>query len=819
MHHARIRRLSSLVGLTLTSLMACAQPVAQPTIVIAPNSMTTHEMTREGAVMEMSSKPRVEFPDSGTAVPVTEADPAWGNPFALVTMVVWGDYECPFCYKLLMNTMRQLQQQYGPRNLRIVWKNNPLPFHSNARAAAIAADTVYRLGGADAFWKFHSILFDNQRMLGNAPYASWAEDCGVNSREFEIAFLQERFAANIDEDMAFAKRVGISGTPSSFINGKPLAGAQPIEKFQAIIDEQLLAGAALKSQGVPAKHIYAQLADENFKNRPQNPPPSSTPPPDTTTVWRVPIDGSPIRGKSTALVTLVMFADFQCPFCRRVTPTVAALEAKYGDRLRLVFKQNPLPMHIRAEPAAQLAIEASVQKGDAAFWKAFQALFDQDGRLEDQDLSDLAKTLGLDPRRVEKAIATHAHKDRIEKDQDLADDLQAAGTPHFFINGRRLVGAQPAEKFETIIDEEIAKGQQLLARGTQLDKIYDNLQKDAKLGTPVQRILAPAATRDNPGKGAPLGAAVTIQMFADFECPFCRKSQATMDEIIARFPGKVRIVWRHKPLPFHSFAQMASEASVEAFKQKGDTGFWQFAQRLFDIQAAGTKLDRAVIESAANEAGLDVKKVSAALDARTHWKAVAADGELSERLKISGTPGFVVNDYFVSGAQPFPRFKRIINLALGKPQAIAPDTLMADARQPVPLQTTAPPPLFTIPTSPAPTPAPTSTSAQVLYGAKHLVIMYTGSKRAPATITRTKAEALALVFEAKKQIKSGARFEDIVAQYSDEPGAAARGGDLGSFPKGAMVAEFQNGVEQLKVGEVSDIVETPFGYHLILRTR
>lgn len=781
--------------------------------------MPPNDTFREGPVMVMAENVKVDFPDSGTAVPVTDADPAWGDPLALVTMVIWGDYECPFCHRLLANTVRQLQVQYDPRNLRIVWKNNPLPFHPNARTAAIAADTVYRLGGADAFWKYHAILFDNQKILGNAPYASWAEQCGVNSRQFEIAFRQERFAGNVDDDISLAKRVGISGTPASYINGLFLSGAQPFEKFQAMIDEQLLRASALRSRGVPAKRIYAQLSDENFKNRPPSPPPSSAPPPDTTTVWRVPIDGSPIRGKSTALVTLVMIADFQCPFCRRVTPTVTGLEAKYGDKLRLVFKQNPLPMHNRAEPAAQFAIEAGAQKGEDAFWKAFQALFDQDGRLEDQDLSDLAKTLGLDPKRMGKAIATHAHKDRIEKDQDLADDLQAAGTPHFFINGRRLIGAQPAVKFEAIIDEEIVKAQQLLAQGTLPDKIYDTLQKDAKTAAPAKRILAPAANRDNPGKGAPLGAPVTIQMFADFECPFCRRVQSTMDEIIARFPGKVRIVWRHKPLPMHPFAQMAAEASVEAFKQKGDTGFWQFASRLFDTQAAGTKLDRAVIERVAGEAGLDVKKLSAALDARTHWKAVVADSELADRLKISGTPGFAVNDYFVSGAQAFPRFKRFINLSLGKPQPIAPDMLLADARQLVPLQTTVPPPLFVAPTSPAPTQPPTSPSVQVLYGAKHLIIMYAGSMRAPITVTRTKAEALVLAQEAKKQSKSGARFEDLVTQFSDEPGAAARGGDLGNFPKGAMVPEFQNAVEQLKVGEVSDVVETPFGYHLIWRTR
>jgi len=107
-----------------------------------------------------------------------------------------------------------------------------------------------------------------------------------------------------------------------------------------------------------------------------------------------------------------------------------------------------------------------------------------------------------------------------------------------------------------------------------------------------------------------------------------------------------------------------------------------------------------------------------------------------------------------------------------------------------------------------------------LFGAKHLLVMYKGSLRAPANIERTKEEAKARATEAMKKAKEGkVKFEELVKEYSDEPGAAARGGDLGRFPKGAMVPAFQEAVEKIKVGEVSGIVETQFGYHVILRTQ
>ena len=104
------------------------------------------------------------------------------------------------------------------------------------------------------------------------------------------------------------------------------------------------------------------------------------------------------------------------------------------------------------------------------------------------------------------------------------------------------------------------------------------------------------------------------------------------------------------------------------------------------------------------------------------------------------------------------------------------------------------------------------------FGAKHILVMYKGSKRAPKNVTRTKDEAKTRAIEAGKRAKKGDKFEELVKEYSDEPGAGARGGNLGRFRKGTMVPQFQAAVEKLKVGEVSEPVETPFGYHIIVRT-
>ncbi|WP_437744014.1 thioredoxin domain-containing protein [Sorangium sp. So ce1504] len=788
-------------------LAACASGAVPPSAVERPKTVVLPAPAPSVAV---AAEPEPE-PEPGTAVPVTRADPWWGEPLAPVTLVVWGDYECPFTSRH-MATLEQLKQAYGPERLRIVWRHFPLAFHKNARPAHLAAQTVFRLGGPEAFWKFHRLAFANQRSLAPESFASWAAEAGVDRAAFRASFEQQQHASKIERDVEAGQAAGVRGTPATFVNGVFVSGARPIEDFRTLVNEQLRAAEDLRRSGVPQERIYAALSEQN-KARAPAPTPPTAPAPEDTTVWKVPVDGSPIRGNPGALVTLVMFSDFECPFCRRAASTVDGLETKYGAQLRVVFKHNPLPFHERAEPAAELALEAKAQKGDAAFWKAYELL--KTGGLEDAELAAHAKSLGLDVARAQRAIAARRHAARIERDQRLADDLQARGTPHFFINGRRLAGAQPAEKFEALIDEQIAQAAKLVAAGTPPAKVYDALQKEARAGNAPERILAPAPTKDNPGKGAKPGAKVTIQMFADFQCPFCKRVQPTIDEIIAAYPGKVRVVFRHLPLPFHKRAPLAAEASIEAFRQKGDAGFWAMAQRLWE-DPSENGLGREALERHAAAIGLDVAKFGAALDSGAHRAAVEADRKLAERLHITGTPSFAINDYFLAGAQPTAHFKRLVDRALGPHDPPTKESLhgagkpaaQPGAAQPAPAQ----------PGAAQPAPAqPPATAGQM--GAKHLLIMYAGSRRAPARVVRTRDEARALAEQVLKRAQQGARFEDLAAQYSDEPGAAARGGDLGTFSKGMMVPEFEQAVEKVAVGALSGVVETPFGFHIILRTR
>jgi protein-disulfide isomerase len=615
-----------------------------------------------------SSNAGAAWNDDDSPVPVSAKDPVWGNRNAPVTVVIFSDFQCPFCSRVEV-TLDQLKQQYGKDKIRFVWKNEPLPFHDKARPAAIAAQAVFAAKGSDAFWKFHGAAFKGQKELSDDSYAKWAAEAGVDAATFAKYKADPAVAKKVEDDHQLAQKVGANGTPHFYINGVELSGAQPIEKFKEVIDAQMEKAKAKLAAGTKADKLYATLSKENKTNAPAPAKPADKPAEkpaaDDKTVWKVPVGDSPVRGPDTALVTIVEFSDFQCPFCKRVEDTVTQVEKAYGDKVRVVWKDQPLPFHPRAMPAATLGREARAQKkSDKAWWEAHDKMFASAPKLEDADLEGLAKEMGLDVTKFKEASAKGKYKDIIEVDQNLADDMNASGTPHFFINGRRLVGAQPFEKFKEVIDEEMKKAEAIKAKGIAANKVYDEIMKEGKEPPPPERkekVAAPGP--DNAFKGGK-NAKVVIQEFSDFQCPFCSRVEPTIKQVMDTYGDKVKVVWRHKPLPFHKDAPLASEAAQEVFKQKGSEAFWKMHDKLFENQKNPDGLQRPALEKAAEELGVDMAKFKKALDDHSHKAVIDADSKVGDDAGISGTPAFVINGYFISGAQPFPKFKKVIDRAL-----------------------------------------------------------------------------------------------------------------------------------------------------------
>ncbi|HEY6077764.1 MAG TPA: thioredoxin domain-containing protein [Polyangiaceae bacterium] len=602
---------------------------------------------------------------SAASVPVSSKDPQWGKPNAPVTIVEISDFQCPFCSRV-GPTLKQIKDKYGPDKVRIVWKHNPLPFHKQARPAHEAAATVFALSGSDAFWKFHDNAFANMQALTDENFEKWAAEAGVDRAKFKAAYSAKKYAAKVDEDLAMAKKIGATGTPAFRINGITLSGAQPLEKFAEVIDAQLAEAKKAVASGTKPSDVYVTLTN---KNQVAQPAQADKPKPDAEeedkSVWKVLVqDDDPIRGPKDALVTMIIFSEFQCPFCKRVEDTLKQVSAAYPQDLRVVWKDNTLPFHPRAKPAATLARHAYKLKGDKGFWEAHDALFDSQPKLEDDDLKGIADKIGLKWDDVKAAIDGNKYAEKLDSSMELANDVQARGTPHFFINGVRLSGAQPLDAFKKAIDEQLVKAKALVAKGVPKAKVYDELMKDAKGPPPPEKKEIAAPDAQSPVKG-PAGAKVTIQIFSEFQCPFCKRVEPTLAELEKEFGGKIKFVWRHMPLPFHADAPLASQAAQEAFAQKGNAAFWKFHDKLFELQGSGDDaLKRPNLEKIAQEQGLNMDKFKAALDSGTHKAKVEADTKIGNDAGINGTPAFVINGYYLSGAQPAAAFKKLINRAL-----------------------------------------------------------------------------------------------------------------------------------------------------------
>ncbi|MEZ4288234.1 MAG: thioredoxin domain-containing protein [Polyangiales bacterium] len=249
--------------------------------------------------------------------------------------------------------------------------------------------------------------------------------------------------------------------------------------------------------------------------------------------YKLPVtDAQPSKGPKDALVTIVEFSEFQCPFCQRVLPTVKQIQDTYGDKVRFVWRNNPLPFHPNASPAANLAMEAFAEGGNEKFWKLHDLLFANQKTLDRANLEKYAQEVGLDAAKVKAALDNKSHDKVIQEDQAIAAQFGARGTPNFFINGRNIAGAQPFENFKAIIDDEIKRAEALVAKGTNKDAVYAAITSNgltkAAAPTPQERPAEPDAkavykvpVAGNEPQRGPDDALVTIVEFSDFECPFC----------------------------------------------------------------------------------------------------------------------------------------------------------------------------------------------------------------------------------------------------------------------------------------------------------
>ncbi len=172
---------------------------------------------------------------------------------------------------------------------------------------------------------------------------------------------------------------------------------------------------------------------------------------------RVPVVSAqnPAKGPAHAKVTLQVFSDFECPFCVRAAPTLADVEERFRGRIRVVWRNYPLPMHQRARPAARAALSAFDQGGSAAFWNLHDWLFSPQADLSDAGLQRAAVKLSLDPTRLQAAVASTQLDARIDADLAAGDAAGIEGTPAVFINDYYLMGARFESEYAIVVERAL----------------------------------------------------------------------------------------------------------------------------------------------------------------------------------------------------------------------------------------------------------------------------------------------------------------------------------------------------------------------------
>jgi protein-disulfide isomerase len=403
--------------------------------------------------------------DSQTVYKVPRGDaPASGPLDAPVTVVAWSDYACSYCNRV-QGTLDHLVRLY-PGQLR--WVHRTLPLDDDdtlAPEAALAAAAQGR------FRPMNDRLFALGGRVDRPTVELLARELGLDMVRFRADLDTRLHRASIAADMSDARTLGVSATPTFFVNGRPVHGNQPLRVFADIVDQELARAVrlradydALVADGKPT----ADVALEPGARRELNP----------RTLYRVGL-GLPGHqvGPDDALVTIVAWGDFECPFCAKQAPVLAHLRDKYKGDVRIIYRHLAMSFHRKAALAAEAAVAAADQ---GKFWAFHDQVYANFGNLERADLERFAQAAGLDLPRFRAALDDRRYHDAIAAEAAAAEALGVNGTPTVFINGAPIGGLRDADTMDRVVDAHLARTRDLVAGGVPRADLYAMLMSGAE---------------------------------------------------------------------------------------------------------------------------------------------------------------------------------------------------------------------------------------------------------------------------------------------------------------------------------------------------
>ena len=417
--------------------------------------------------------PRVTAEDQTAALPVVADMPLWGDSSALVTVMLFGDLDCPHTRRAI-TALAHLEERFGS-DLRVAFRHRPVPTHRTARQAGITAAALHAERGDRAFWSLALELAKRPPPASPARFEAWARRAGEDPSRVAAWAASASASALVDRDFALAVRYGIRKTPTFFVNGERLEGFKDEQALSGAIEHGLAQALEAAGDGIARPALYARLTARNFIGIDAAGRERSCPSPAE----------APARGPVDAPVTLVFFADFACQYCQKMVPVVAELAKRFPSDLRVIYKNLPHTDHPPSMRLARFAQEAFARGGSDAFWRVYDPLFALRGEPDDTRLRSIAEAAGLVPAQLLAASRTEGLGSALEAIANEAEALEVDGTPTIFVNGKRFDGVVGRVALARRVTQDSEFGRWLVERGVARARLYDVICPAPKPAEPV----------------------------------------------------------------------------------------------------------------------------------------------------------------------------------------------------------------------------------------------------------------------------------------------------------------------------------------------
>jgi protein-disulfide isomerase len=399
--------------------------------------------------------------------------PRRGPADAPITIVELSDFACRYCNRA-QAAIEQLEQLY-PGKIRRVYRQTPL----DPEDGTLAAEAALAAHSQGQFWPMHDRLFAVHGQVDRASVDAIAAELGLDLARFRADLDSRRQRAIVARDSTAAVSLGVFSTPWFFINGRPVRGAQPLSVLRRVVDEELARAASMVASGVPPADLYDTLmanaqphgtagGPEEVYDRPRL---------DADQIYRIGLGDPGTRiGADAAPVTVVVFSDFECPFCVRIAPTLARLRREHPDDVRMVYRHLLMQSHPHAQLAAEASMAAAAQ---GKFWQYHDLLLADPGHLERSELESRAAALGLDLAAFRAALDDRRYHDAVAADAAAAASVGVTGTPTVFVNGTPLEGAVPYDALDSLVTAKRNEARALVGHDVDPRDVYGLIMQTA----------------------------------------------------------------------------------------------------------------------------------------------------------------------------------------------------------------------------------------------------------------------------------------------------------------------------------------------------